>query len=439
MKKNHDSNSRIDAFFGQTNFLAKLNQMNCCAIISVNQKQLHNELEMDLARAGLDKPLLESHPHLFAQTPVFISQQQFAQIKTIINAIDTVCQSLPYQNAIAKWAPDIFQFKPDPKGVYFGYDFHLGVDGPRLIEINTNAGGALLNAYLARAQIACCKPVSDNLAGIIEPVQIENQYMEMFLNEWSLQHPGSALDRIAIVDEDPVTQGMYPEFVLFQRLFEKNGIETIISGPENFTFNNEELQHEGKKIDLVYNRHCDFYLEDKSNAALKKAYIDRAAVITPHPRAYALYADKRNLTLLSNKKWLEMHEFPSDLIDTLTTYIPETIEITRDNADDFWGQRKQHFFKPVSGFGSKAVYRGAKLTKKVWAHISQGGYVAQKLILPGERHIKINQQDAILKVDLRAYVYSGKIQLLAARLYRGQTTNMKTSGGGFAAVFTEAR
>lgn len=37
-----------------------------------------------------------------------------------------------------------------------GYDFHLGEDGPRLIEVNTNAGGAFLNALLARAQRACC-------------------------------------------------------------------------------------------------------------------------------------------------------------------------------------------------------------------------------------------------------------------------------------------
>ena len=27
-------------------------------------------------------------------------------------------------------------------GFFMGYDFHLGPDGPRLIETNTNAGGA---------------------------------------------------------------------------------------------------------------------------------------------------------------------------------------------------------------------------------------------------------------------------------------------------------
>ena len=41
-----------------------------------------------------------------------------------------------------------------------------------------------------------------------------------------------------------------------------------------------------------------------------------------------------------------------------------------------------------------------------------------------------------LKLDVRNYVYDGSVQLLAARLYQGQTTNMRTPGGGFAPVLT---
>jgi hypothetical protein len=41
-----------------------------------------------------------------------------------------------------------------------------------------------------------------------------------------------------------------------------------------------------------------------------------------------------------------------------------------------------------------------------------------------------------MKVDVRNYVYDGQVQLLAARLYQGQTTNMRTAGGGFAPVLT---
>lgn len=40
-----------------------------------------------------------------------------------------------------------------------------------------------------------------------------------------------------------------------------------------------------------------------------------------------------------------------------------------------------------------------------------------------------------MKADIRCYVYNGQIQLVAARLYQGQTTNFRTPGGGFAPVF----
>jgi hypothetical protein len=39
-----------------------------------------------------------------------------------------------------------------------------------------------------------------------------------------------------------------------------------------------------------------------------------------------------------------------------------------------------------------------------------------------------------LKFDLRAYTYAGQVQLLAARMYSGQTTNFRTTGGGFTPV-----
>ena len=44
----------------------------------------------------------------------------------------------------------------------------------------------------------------------------------------------------------------------------------------------------------------------------------------------------------------------------------------------------------------------------------------------------------LMKADIRAFVYQGSVQLFAARLYQGQTTNFRTPGGGFAPVFAAA-
>ncbi len=75
------------------------------------------------------------------------------------------------------------------------------------------------------------------------------------------------------------------------------------------------------------------------------------------------------------------------------------------------------------------------MTRKVWAHILCASYVAQTIVAPSTRSVAIDGTLRSLKVDLRNYAYDGHVQLVAARLYQGQTTNSRTPGGGFAPVF----
>ena len=123
------------------------------------------------------------------------------------------------------------------------------------------------------------------------------------------------------------------------------------------------------------------------------------------------------------------------MITTLVNGIPRTVDVGPANAASLWAERRQWFFKPATGYGSKAAYRGDKLTKRVWGDILQGRYVAQALVQPSERRLRVEQENIFLKLDLRNYVYDGQVQLLTSRLYQGQTTNFRTPGGGFAPVF----
>jgi uncharacterized circularly permuted ATP-grasp superfamily protein len=119
---------------------------------------------------------------------------------------------------------------------------------------------------------------------------------------------------------------------------------------------------------------------------------------------------------------------------TLLSGIAHTIIVTPPDADTLWHNRKQLFFKPAKGYGSKAAYRGDKLTHRVFNEILQNDYVAQTLVPPSKRYLKINDEITEYKFDLRMYVYQGETQLTIARLYQGQTTNFRTPGGGFAPV-----
>ena len=161
-----------------------------------------------------------------------------------------------------------------------------------------------------------------------------------------------------------------------------------------------------------------------------------AARILPAPHTHALYANKRNLTLLSDAAWLGKVGTDDETTTVLAAGVPASERVTRENADILWARRKQLFFKPDWGFGSRGTYKGAKLTRKTWSTIVDDDYIAQELVPPSERLVVDAGEERALKLDVRCYTYAGDIQLLGARLYRGQTTNFRTAGGGLAAVFT---
>ncbi len=404
-----------------------------CLCVTIDHESLRRELDNHSRDADLYHEILTSRPHLFSDTAVFVTREQTACMRAVIAAIETVVAMPAYREHVLGWASPIARLDLGPRGVFMGYDFHLGSQGPQLIEINTNAGGALLNAALARAQLVCCESTRPLMSG---PMVRDEIFVDMFRREWRLARGDEPLSSIAIVDDTPTKQYLYPEFVLFERLFQRHGIKTVITDPAELMVCHGRLWHEEFKIDLVYNRLTDFALEAPRHATLREVWRTGGAVLTPHPRAHALYADKRNLAALTDEALLRRWQVPDSLIHTLLTGIPHVVTVSAANAGALWEQRDGLFFKPAAGYGAKAAYRGDKVTTRVWNEIIAGNYVAQKRIAPSERWRRREGAETALKLDIRNYVYDGEVQLLAARLYQGQTTNFRTPGGGFAPVFS---
>lgn len=406
-----------------------------CFCLSLDQDALRRELEDDYALRDLHPSLASSHPHLFSAVPVFVSRRHVEGMAKIIEAVEAVVALPAYRMQVMQWAPAIAAFDPGALGVYFGFDFHLGAQGPMLIEINTNAGGALMNTVLARAQRACCTGMNTLMAGPVDYASLEKYFVRMFTDEWRRCRGDQPLRSVAIVDDAPHSQYLYPEFLLFKKMFERFGLQAVIADGRDLVFQDGVLKSGDVTLDLVYNRLTDFALTQLEHVALREAYCSGGVVVTPHPRAHALYADKRNLTLLSDPALLRRWGVAEDTIATLANGIPRTVNINAENAEELWSGRRELFFKPAAGFGSKAAYRGDKLTRRVWNEILAGHYIAQTLVQPSERVIHDEGASQTLKLDLRNYVYDGKVQLLAARMYQGQTTNFRTPGGGFSPVF----
>ena len=428
-----------------------------CFCLSLDRQALARDLDSELGQPGLSAMVRQRCPFLFSAVPVFVAARQLHRMAQVMEAVESVVALPAYREQVLAAAPSIARLgNGGPLGVFFGYDFHLSEGHLGLIEINTNAGGAMLNAVLARAQRACCNAVESMVPTLASVARFEQQIVAMFRHEWLLAGRSRPLASIAIVDAAPEDQYLYPEFLLFQQLFERHGLRAVIADPAALQWRDGVLWHGELAIDLVYNRLTDFYLEQPGSAALREAYLQQAVVLTPHPQAHALYADKRHLALFSDGARLQALGVPTATQQVLLDHVPRTEVVDAADAQRLWDARRGLFFKPVAGFGSRAAYRGDKLTKRVWQDILAGDYVAQAIVAPGQRLIDnaaamkaqpaaragdagvATEPTKAMKFDLRAYTYDGAVQWVAARLYQGQTTNFRTPGGGFAPVYSAA-
>ncbi len=405
-----------------------------CFCRTLNMDRLREQLESEPSLKGVMATITQTRPNLFSSTVVFVSQEVQQQITATIAAIERVAALPGYQVQALSRANASAQHDFGPPGVCMGYDFHLSANGPQLIEINTNAGGLLLNVALARAQEACCDELDWAFTSSTRRDTLKKNIFDMFAAEWQLQRDAVPWRSVVIVDEAPQDQYLAPEFELFRQLFSQHGVQAAIADPSELTWQTGRLMHQGQPVDMVYNRLTDFYLTEPAHLALRQAHEAGAVVLTPNPRAHALLADKRNLIALSQNELLLAWGAAAPDRKLLSTSVPATRLVTPERADELWAQRRQLFFKPVAGYGAKGAYRGDKLTRRVWAEILQGDFVAQALVPPSGRMTLVDGVQTDLKFDIRAYSYAGQVQLLAARMYAGQTTNFRTQGGGFAPV-----
>ncbi|GAB6051019.1 hypothetical protein JCM16106_18700 [Hydrogenophilus islandicus] len=416
---------------------------HACTCQSLDRERLFAHLQA-LATTTPELPaLFAERPHLIAPVALFVPESDLATMRAVVAAVERLASTPQWAALALADAPPLARVPSAARGVLMGFDFHLTERGPQLIEINTNAGGVMINAVIRAAQRACCPELAAKLEMEAAQPLVTEKLLAMFRAEWARCRGSEPLTTIAIVDDAPKSQYLYPEFLLFRELFHRAGYRAVIADATALTASEGRLwamEGSGRDaVDLVYNRLTDFALTEPHHAALAEALASATAVVTPHPRAHALLADKRRLVTLSDEAALVELGVDGETRALLLAHVPATLLVTPANAATLWTERRAFFFKPVAGYGSKAAYRGDKVTRRVWEEvITAGDYVAQAYAAPAVRPVPVAGEEGAplpLKFDVRAYAYGGEVLLFAARLYAGQTTNFRTVGGGFAPVF----
>jgi glutathione synthase/RimK-type ligase-like ATP-grasp enzyme len=279
-----------------------------------------------------------------------------------------------------------------PYGAFMlGFDFHLTSQGPRLIEINTNAGGLASALYLHREDSSG----RDIALSFVSALTLE------FRAFGGVESPGL----IAIMDDDVEKQHFFPEMKSLGQLLQKAGIKTVVISPEDAIPSPEGLQFHGETIEVIYNRLVDFRLKEASHNHLRQAAIEKKVLITPHPAAYARIADKRNLLRLRH---------PLN---------PRSFQLRDKPLDEWWQNRKHWVFKPPQGAGSRGVYRGDKITSVKFNTLPLETVV--------QEYVHVPKSEDGSKYDVRVYTQDHHILAAVARHYTGQVMEMRSALAGF--------
>ncbi|MBN4077247.1 hypothetical protein JYT48_03160 [Mariprofundus ferrooxydans] len=349
---------------------------------------------------------------LASEMPVTIAQQDFDAMLSFSRAVYGLKNNAAYLAAMFADLPDAAHISTDWPSVLMGFDFHLTADGPKLIEINNNAGGLYIGEQRWLPQPA----------GVFSDA-LQQRLLAMFPSEWR---------NIVIMDDAVKEQYMYPEMLAYAELLRAGGRKLWVCSPDDLQLQADGLYIDGEKIDAIYNRHTDFYLDEHGLEHIRLAYQQDKVVLNPHPRSYALIGDKSRMVDWWRADLLEGCVDAAQLAQ-IRAVTPQTYQLAEMDADQAWAERKQWVFKPSARHGGKGVVLGKAMSRKRFAALDVSETIVQRLIPASS--VDVEGRD--MKLDIRLYMHGADLIAVAGRVWRGQLTNFREPGSGWVSLNIE--
>lgn len=339
--------------------------------------------------------------------PVRIPRVDFEAMLGFVHTVWRLKQNPAYAQALRGVLPAVAGIDPGAPGILMGYDFHLTEHGPKLIEINNNAGGLYMgnHLWLPQPDLSCWDDV------------LVRRLCRMFPEHWR---------QMAIMDEAIAQQFMYPEMQAYAEILGMDGRKVLLLDPEDIRPESDGLYAGDLRLDGIYNRHTDFYLESPQLRHIRLAFEQGLVQINPHPRSYALLGDKGRMVDWWRTGFLEALLSP-DEVDSIRGIVPETRRLCGMDSDTVWAERSAWVFKPAARHGGKGVVIGKGISRKRFAELEPDDTVMQRYVQASE--IELN--GASFRLDIRLFTHGPELIALAGRVWQGQMTNFRGEGSGW--------
>lgn len=347
---------------------------------------------------------------LATNIPVPIPESDFQTMLRFARSIYQLEHNQTYAEALKLHLPETVDVTSHHASMLMGYDFHLTAHGPKLIEINNNAGGLYEkdDGWIPQYDQQSLLP------------DLPAKLVGMFAKDW--QH-------IAIMDEDITQQYMFPEMNAYAALLRADGRKVSLVSPEDLELRSDGLYADGLKVDVIYNRHTDFYLETSPLMHIHQAFLEQQVVLNPYPRSYALLGDKSRMVDWWREGLLETF-LNAQTIQLIRAVVPETYLLSEYDNEKAWEIRKAWVFKPAARHGGKGVMLGKGMSRKRFEQFDVDSTVMQKLVPASQ--VEINEKT--FKFDIRLYMHGEKLIALAGRAWNGQITNFREAGSGWVPI-----
>lgn len=258
---------------------------------------------------------------------------------------------------------------------------------------------------------------------------------------------------IAIVDWKDVST--YSEFQLHEKHFCKEGYDTIIASPQDFSVKNGKAMAHDREVHLVYRRVITRELLEKWNETgdFVRCVRDGLVCCCNSFRSY-IVGNKKVLSLITDPRFQSIYSMEELMVirDTIPwTQILSDSEVSYGNRKvglkNFVPENKDKLvLKPANLYGGKDVHIGHETDQGTWeqimnAHIRDESWVVQEYVdTPQDAYPEIDQSLRIKTkyVNINPFALLGKYNGTITRVSDHSVINV-SAGGGLVPTLTVQR